>query len=561
MDAAFVVEKPNDLSHGDYATNAALVAAKELGKSPKEVAEMLQKKLASEKVLGSPVSPEAARGPDYFLQQVSSSAIERIEIAGPGFINFFLTQEAILKEVVKASNGDFAALPSDMAGQTVMVEYTQPNPFKEFHIGHLMSNTTGESIARILEAVGATVIRANYQGDVGPHVAKALYVLLQQGESAPSVQAISAAYVTGSKLYEEDLAEKDAIDQLNKKIYQQYGEVTDQKLWDLYQYGRTITLQHFEELYRMLGTTFDFYFFESETSVPGLAVVLSHPEIFQESEGAMVFHGEDYGLHTRVFVNRLGLPTYETKDLGLAELKKQKANFDLSITETAKEQDEYFKVVFQALEIVHPEWKGQFTHISHGMMRFAEGKMSSRRGNVITGESLLMDLKEAAEEKMEGRELQDHEKTAEEVAVGAIKYAVLKQGRGKDIIFDPEKSLSLEGDSGPYIQYAYTRAQSLLRAAKKAGVMGDTSNVSEVGSLERTILHFGEVTARAATELEPHYITTYVTELSSLFNSWYANSRVIGGEHPQYGVLLTQAFACTMEKGLYLLGIPAPEEM
>lgn len=544
-DTAFVVERPSDSSHGDYSTNAALVAAKQLGKNPRKVAEELKKKLVSE-----------------------IKIVEKIEIAGPGFINFFLSHDAILGEVQKAANKEWATILSDVEGKTIMVEYTDPNPFKEFHIGHLMSNTIGESIARILEHVGATVIRANYQGDVGPHVAKALFVLLETGQTNPKVSDISLAYVEGARMYEDDPAKKELIDQLNKHIYQQYEEVTDEKVWSLYQKGRTLTLEHFEELYYLLGTTFDLYFFESETATKGMEVVRRHTHIFEPSEGAIVFHGEDYGLHTRVFVNRLGLPTYETKDIGLAEVKKEKAAFDLSITITANEQDDYFKVIFKALELVHPDWAGQFQHISHGMMRFAEGKMSSRKGNVITGESLLMDIKDAAKEKMLGRVLKDVEKTAEQVAVGAIKYAVLKQGSGKDIVFDPEKSLSIEGDSGPYLQYAHTRAVSLLRAAHSAGIAG-SSNLSTSNAtashlrcvLERTLLHYSEVVARAAAELEPHHITTYLTELASNFNSWYANERVIGSDNPEYGVLLVQAFAHTMRSGLHLLGIPTPEEM
>ncbi len=560
----FVVERPGDLQNGDYATNAALVASKKVGKNPKEFAGELKKKLFEENGLEaySDEGAEAARGP--FRKKVFSQAIDRVEIAGPGFINFYLSKEAVTKEVATAATSDSWATNDLYAGKTVMVEYTQPNPFKEFHIGHLMSNTLGESICRLLEQAGAKVIRVNYQGDVGPHVAKAMHVLLERGQLQPTIEEISNAYVEGSRRYEEDPKEKEAIDSLNKLIYQQYENVSEQKVWDLYQYGRSITLEHFEELYAMLGTHFDHYFFESETGARGLAMVHSHPEVFVESEGAIVFHAEEYGLHTRVFINRLGLPTYETKDLGLTELKKEYAPFDISITTTAKEQDDYFKVVFKALELMHPDWAGQFRHVSHGMMRFASGKMSSRKGNVITGESLLNDLTEASKEKMQGRELKDANKTAEQVAVGAIKFAVLKQGSGKDIVFDPEKSLSLEGDSGPYLQYALTRARSLLRKADMHAAEANTplaKGEAWPSGLEHTLIHFPEVVARAARELEPHYVTTFLTELASLFNSWYANSRVIGSEDEARGILLTQAFARTMERGLNLLGIPAPEEM
>jgi arginyl-tRNA synthetase len=171
-------------------------------------------------------------------------------------------------------------------------------------------------------------------------------------------------------------------------------------------------------------------------------------------------------------------------------------------------------------------------------------------------------LQKEAKVKMAERALKNVDEVAEQVAVGAIKYTVLKQGSGRDIIFDPAKSLSLEGDSGPYLQYAHTRALSLIAAAQKADIVPDAIDAStESSALERVLIHFPDTLARAAAELEPHYITTYLTELAAAFNSWYANERVIGGPHPQYGLLLAQAAEATLKQGLTVLGIPAPEEM
>jgi arginyl-tRNA synthetase len=189
-----------------------------------------------------------------------------------------------------------------------------------------------------------------------------------------------------------------------------------------------------------------------------------------------------------------------------------------------------------------------------------------------------MSLNDVALEKMKDRKAASQEKVAEDVAVGAIKYVVLKQGTGKDIIFDPEKSLSVEGDSGPYLQYAHTRALSLIREAKKANIEvsvmmreGDSGLAARTRALEssqeprailaRTILHFPDALQRAASELEPHHVTTYLTELASTFNSWYASERLIGGENPEYGLLLTQATEKVLATGLEVLGIRAPEEM
>jgi len=535
-DASFVVSRPIEMAHGDFATNAALSAAKLLKKNPKEVAELLVEDLHSKNI----------------------ADIEKIEVAGAGFINFFVTRAAIEKEVYIAATDDSFGDNNLYTGKRVMVEYTDPNPFKEFHIGHLMSNAIGESIARLLEHSGATVVRANYQGDVGPHVAKALFVLLEKNIDNPSIKDISAAYVEGAKRYEENVDDKAAIDQLNKAIY----EKTDEKVNALYAKGRALSLEHFEELYKILGTKFDFYFFESETASKGLEIVKAHPEIFVQSEGAIVFRGESYGLHTRVFVNKLGLPTYEAKDMGLVVMKKEKAPSDEYIYITANEQNDYFKVIFVAAKLVFPQMEGKLIHRSHGMMRLAQGKMSSRLGNVVTGESLLISLMEVAKEKMQDRKAKNPEQVAREVAVGALKYVVLRQGTGKDIIFDPEKSLSIDGDSGPYLQYAHTRALSLIKMAREAGIEVVKESASSTPSaLERLLIHFPNALSRAAQELEPHHLTTYLTELASTFNSWYASERLIGGNDSSYGLLLAEATEKVLARGLEVLGIRAPEEM
>jgi len=511
-EGAFVVERPRAMEHGDYATNAALVARVD--------AQALADKLGS------------------------IEGIEKVEVVGK-FINFFLTRQALVPQPQD--------VPQLYAGKKVLVEYTDPNPFKEFHIGHLMSNTIGESIARLFEVSGAKVERANYQGDVGLHVAKAIWGKQQKPEAS-----WGDAYVYGSAQYEDN---KEEIDALNKVIY----EKSDPAVNALYGEGRAQSLEHFEEIYKKLGTTFVHYFFESETAQPGLALVKGNiGSVFDESDGAIIYPGEQDGLHTRVFINKAGLPTYEAKDLGLLSRKAQTGTYDLFVTVTASEQKEYFKVVLAAAKRINEvqEIADKTRHITHGMMRFADGKMSSRVGNVITGESLLADLIKASKEKMQDRELADADKTAEQIAVGAIKYAVLKQGSGRDIIFDPEKSLSLEGDSGPYLQYALVRALSLVSAAQEAGIQpGQDDMPQEASALERILIHYPAVVERAAREMEPHYVTTYLTELASAFNSWYATTRLIGGTSPRYGAWLAYATIKTLKDGLHVLGIPAPKEM
>jgi len=535
----FTVEHPSDLAHGDFASNVALVVARDAGKNPRELANTIV---------------EAFEKPEW---------LERVEVAGPGFINFYLSRTYFLQSVREACTaGQQWGAHALLAGEKVLVEHTQPNPFKPFHIGHLMSSTIGESIARLYEYSGAEVRRANYQGDVGRHVAMCLWGLKHLGGNPSSVEDLGNAYVAGNRAYEEDSTAKTEIVELNKQVYARTPEIME-----AYTTGRTVSLEHFEELYRMLGTKFDYYFFESETEKPGRALVKEGlaDGVFEESNGAVVFKGEQYGLHTRVFLNSAGLPTYDAKELGLAQLKAEKWDFDLSITTTAVEQDEYFKVNWKALSLLCPEIAERLQHVSHGMMTLTSGKMSSRKGNVVTGEEMLENVLALSREKVAERELPEEEKEgiARAVAVAAIKYSVLKQRAGKNITFDPEAALSFEGDSGPYLQYAHTRAVSVLLKAKAAGLAPATELAPHSATpLEKLLYRFPEVVLRAREECEPHYVTTYLVELASVWNSWYAAEKIIDDSPTApYKLAVVDVLRRTMEHGLYLLGIAAPRRM
>jgi len=549
-----VLEHPQELVHGDYSTNVALACAKIAGKNPRALAEDIVAELLKNK----------------------PTEIEKIEIAGPGFINFYLSKKFFVQSILEIKKADGAwGNNTVLSGKKVMVEYTQPNPFKPFHIGHLMSNAIGESVSRVVEFSGAQTIRANYQGDIGPHVAKAIWAILKNGKGDEHLSVVAQAnyigncYVEGSTVYETDPALKAEIDAINKKIY----EKSDEQINDIYEWGRKITLDAFEKIYTMLGTKFDYYFFESEMAPIGTKIVKDNTgSVFDESDGAIVFHGEKYDskLHTRVFINSQGLPTYETKEIGLTVTKFEKENPDLSIVDTAIEQGEYMKVVQKAISLIHPEYESRMKHITHGMMRFASGKMSSRKGNVVTGESLLNDAKEIVLEKMTERDFSESEKEiiAEQVAVAALKYSILKQALGSDIIYDFEKSISFEGDSGPYLQYTVVRAKSILEKAKSQGfeisTSFDMSTDWQTINLEKYLYRFPEIVLRAYQHLEPHHIATYLIELASQFNSFYGQEQIIDESNPgktMYKLAITSAFITTMQNGLKLLGISVPEKM
>ncbi|MEK7585451.1 MAG: arginine--tRNA ligase [Patescibacteria group bacterium] len=538
--ASFLVENPDDATHGDYATNVAMVLGKKLGRKPIELAEELKGKLATK------LPPEIAR----------------VEVVTPGFINFFLTPAFFNTELSKLfTQGERVGQGGSEAGKKVMVEYTDPNPFKEFHIGHLMSNTIGEAISRLIASQGAEVKHACYQGDVGMHVAKAIWGSLKQPTTDAAIWG--KAYALGSQAYETDELAKKEINEINKKIYDR----SDEGVNKIYDAGRQVSLDYFESIYKRLGTKFDYYFFESESGPIGQKLVQENlGKVFEVSDGATIFAGEKYDLHTRVFLNSEGLPTYEAKELGLAKLKGEKYLCDRSIVITGNEVAGYFAVLKKVLELIMPELAEKMRHLPHGMLRLATGKMSSRTGNVITAENLLEEVKTTLAEKMKEREFGDaeREQVAEAVAVGAIKYSILKTSPGRDIIFDLGKSLSYEGDSGPYLQYAYVRATAVLKKGEAEGVKASFGHApEEVSELAHRLTRFPSIVSRAATLSSPNLLVTYLTELAASWNGYYAVEKIVDSTDPlsPYRLALATLFAKTMRVGLTLLGLPIVERM
>lgn len=282
--------------------------------------------------------------------------------------------------------------------------------------------------------------------------------------------------------------------------------------------------------------------------------------------GAIIFKGEKYGLHTRVFINSQGLPTYEAKEMALAKIKYGKYKYDASVVITGNEINDYFKVMMSAMKQIFPELQEKTTHIGHGMMRLPEGKMSSRTGTAVTFESLLNQLELMVAEKIRDRDLVELEKKeiCKKVSVGALKYSILKQSAKSDIIYDAEKSINFQGDSGPYLQYALARAISILSKAKQEKVKISLKKIpSDISSFAKMMLYFPEVIQKASQELEPHVIAQYLMELASAFNHYYAETKIvdINDEFSGYKIALTQSFIVIMKNGLWLLGIPILEKM
>lgn len=588
-DQSIQLEHPADPTHGDYSTNIAMKLFPTVGKE------------------------QGYSNPRAFAQAIvdtisSSSHISSIEVAGPGFINFTLSESWLIEEMSRINSKEKYGQNTNLKNKKIIVEYTDPNPFKEFHVGHLYSNIVGESIAKLLEANGATVWRGDYFGDVGMHVAKSIWGLLENFNDeqltiddlkklslAEKVQYFGKSYARGAQAYESDekaisemrslnfllfkAAQEIVLSNFNEKPQINYDQFITPSRYDyeeiknLYIIGREWSLAYFEEIYKRLGTKFDGYYPESRTGEFGYDMVLQGLKngIFEKGDkGAIIFPGKKYKLHNRVFINALGLPTYETKDFGNAVAKYKDFKYDLSVIVTGNEIDEYFKVVLQALRLVKPELGENTLHISHGMVRLPEGKMSSRTGKILRGEWLIDEAKFHAETILKASKNSDGEtntQLAEKIGQAAIKYALLKQSIGNNVEFDFKDSVSFEGNSGPYIQYTFARTQSILRKAKEtSNFKFQTSNIEkEELDILRSLYQFPEVVTQAASEYAPHLVATYLFNTAQTFNSFYAKHSVLGTDVSEdtktFRLQLTTAVGRILKNGLQLLGIQAPEKM
>jgi arginyl-tRNA synthetase len=535
---SITLEHPAELSHGDYATNVALQYAKQAARSPRDLAVAL-------------VSAMGAIAP-----------VAKIDIAGPGFINFTLSSGALSESLDEALVEDRWGDNTVLEGQNVIIEYTSPNLFKPLHIGNLVGNVLGESISRLIQCSGAIVKRVNYPSDIGLTVAKGVWGLQKTHGDPADILSLGEAYRVGNESYETDIEAKAQIETINKKLY----EGSDTELNALRETGINTSRAHLDDICKKLGTTFDLEIFESEAAPVGRDIVLAHIDdgIFEKSDGAIIFPETHSGVHTRVFINSLGLPTYEAKDLGNFTLKNSKyPEWTHYLVVTGVEQKEYFQVVFKAIQKIFPNTQGKtLRHVANGFLTPTTGKMSSRKGNVITGESLIADVTTAAKRRATESRADDVDKLAEQIAVAAIKYQILKQSSGKNIIFDRERSLSLEGDSGPYLQYTYARTNAIIAKAHEQGIKSKFNTDTEPNEVARLLHRFPEIVEHAAKELEPHIVAQYLLLIASAFNTWYAHVHILDGtSEASHKVAITVVVNKTLKNGLWILGIPAPDRM
>ena len=556
----------------DYSTNAPLKLAKELHKSPMEIAKELETFISQRRGVRSlarrGVAP-AARG----FRTAGRAPECDINVSNPGFLNFTFSDNYLENQINKLSNDFDKIISSDnYKGKTVICEFSDPNPFKVLHVGRLYTSIVGDSISRLFEYAGANVIRANFGGDVGLHVAKTMYVLQQKDTRSLKIEDIAKCYVEGTAAYEDDPAAKDAITKLNKEIYKiNTDKLHDTPLADLYWQGRELSYDYFRAFYDSIGVKFDKFYPESTVAALGLQTVREQLEkgVYEYSNGAVIFNGDKYGLHARVFINSEGVPTYEAKDVGLIFTKWQDYHFDKSVVITGSEQLEYMKVVLKSVEQYAPELVERTSHLTHGLVKLPGNvKMSSRKGNFLKAVDVLDMVK---------TELKDeYHSNDETVSLAATKYAFLKYKMGGNIVFDPKESVKMTGNSGPYLLYSAVRAKKILSKAKgledkiHASIRDDGSErggerelVFEPSerSLMKKILEYKDILQDAVIEMAPHKLANYLYELAQDFSRFYENCPVAGSNQEEERLKLVQVYLSTMTHGLNILGIEIPEEM
>ncbi len=534
------------LQFGDFSTNIALILGKKLKRNPMEMAEEIKSHIESQ---------------DY---------VESIQVLKPGFINVWLSKNALVIPLEEAVKSTFAIRAFFYGKEKkVMVEFAHPNTHKLFHIGHLRNISTGESVVRMLTATGNKIIRTNYQGDVGLHIAKCLWGIKKMIEKdgvslfeklslQEKIKLLGKGYSEGQTAYDADEKAKAEIIDINKHIYEKDSpEITD--LWTT---TRAWSLQYYEEIYKRVYSHFDRCYFESEVHEQGLKTSkeLLAKGVLEKSEGAVVFKGEPYGLDTRVFINSLGFPTYEGKELGLAAKEfSDFGNLDKCIHVVTPEQTSFFKITFKVEELLDKEKFGNKQyHLAYEWVKLKEGKMSSRTGNVIEAAWLLDEIKKKILEKFENAG-----EIAETLAVAAVKYSFLKNSTNTQVAFDIDESISLEGNSAPYILYTYVRTQSILgKETENSGQYPKEISPDEK-QMMRLIYQYTDKVYKAASTLSPNLIAGYLYELSREYNLFYQKNPILKAEADQKYIrlMITKAVASIIKHGLDLLGITTVQKM
>ena len=552
-----LIEQPPNPELGDYAL-PCFSFSKTLRRSPAVIASELADKLQKHLLPNAPFTHIQARGP-YLNFTVSPAAVA----------------EAVLPDIF---NSKYFKEPSIIKREKVMIEYSQPNTHKGFHVGHLRNVALGDSLCRIYLYNGYDVVGANYIGDIGSHIAKCLWYLKNHNTEDPPEKYpgewLGELYANAVRELEaaegqEKISFQDELSQLLRKI-----DEKDEEIYQEWETTREWSMKDFHEIYEWLDVKFDHFFYESEVDEEGRKIVIEGEKngIFKKSEGAIGIDLDEEGLGFFMLLKSDGNTLYSTKDLALARQKFDNFDVKRSIYVVGAEQTLHFKQVFATLKRMGYKQAEQCFHLPYALVMLPEGKMSSREGNVI----LFSQLRKEIVESIQSTHLEEHRKewsrkeldeTSQKIAVAAIKYGMLNQDSNKNIVFSMDDWLVSEGDTGTYLVYAYVRIRSIGRKiSRKVSPDVDFSLLTHPNEkkLLRQMLDFNKTVFNAGEQFRPLLLARMLYEFSKDFSRAYNTCSVMHAETEQLKAARLLLFHCvaeTLQQGLNLLGITPPERM
>ena len=539
-----LIEIPPRAEMGDYAF-PCFQLSKVMRKAPNQIAVELKEKLNSE-------------------------GFEKIESLGP-YVNFFadkgvFSKNTIEKILLERDNYGDSTVGE---GKTVCVEYSSPNIAKPFHVGHLFTTAIGHSLYKMYKKEGYNTVGINHLGDWGTQFGKLISAYKRWvDEEALETDAIKELLRIYVKFHDE--AEKDPSLEDEGRAYFKALENGDAEAEGLWKRFRDLSLKEFERVYKILGVEFDSLAGEAfyNDKMDGVVNDLKDKKLLVESNGAQVVMLEDYNMPPCIVLKGDGASIYATRDLAAAMYRKKTYDFYKSIYVVGTPQALHFKQVFKVLELAGNEWAKDCVHVGFGLVKFADRKLSTRKGEVILLDDLINQAIEKTLEIMNEKnpDLNDKEEVAKKIGVGAVVFTYLKNSREKDIVFDWKEILSFDGETGPYVQYSYARANSILRKSENISTEVDYSKLDtkEEFELVKTLDNFNNQILLALDKLEPSIITRYTIDVAKAFNKFYNAHSVLNLEDEVLKATrlkLVESTCQVIKNGLDLIGVQVVEEM
>jgi arginyl-tRNA synthetase len=545
-----MVEVPADSKMGDYAF-PCFKLAKQLRKAPPLIAKSIAEQIAADEMF------------------------EKVESVN-AYVNIFLSRDAFIGDVVKEiiAKGDTFGSSDEGAGRKVIVEYSSPNIAKPFHIGHIRSTVIGNSIYKIYDFLGYDTFRINHLGDYGTQFGKMICAYRHWGSKEDVIKEPIRTLLGYYTRFHVEVETHPELDDEAREIFAKLekGEPEEVELW---QWFRDESLKEFTRVYKMLGIEFDSYNGESFYSdkMPRFVEELKAKGLLEESQGAQIVNLEEYGMSPALITKSDGSTLYITRDIAAAVYRKETYDFYKNLYIVASQQNLHFQQWIKILELMGYEWAKDCVHIPFGLVSLEDGTMSTRHGRVVFLEDVLNRAVEETEKiiREKGVATDNIEQTAKQVGIGAVIFQELSNNRIKDYVFSWDKVLDFNGETGPYVQYTYARAASLMRRAdKKALAKAETGDidVSYISSdaayeLAKLLEAFPAAVSEAAQKYEPSVVTRHTVDIAQSFNRFYHDEHIIveNIEEQAAKLALAQAAKNTIKNGLGLLGIQCPERM